>query len=119
MVALEVALKVNEEADFKEKRKIFERMITAIGDIPSLKANVIVDEGMVSELYLDIEWDQSAIKLTIEQFVEELKNGSSSIRIRMLKFTGERAQFSATMLSEGQELLVGKRVREILLSHTE
>jgi hypothetical protein len=36
----------------------------------------------------------------------------------MLKFAGERAQFSATVLSEGQELVVGKRVREILLSHT-
>ena len=93
-------------------------MIKAIGDIPSLKANVIVDEGMVSELYLDIGWDQSAINLTIEQFVEELQNGSPSIRIRMLKFVGGRAQFSATVLSDGQELVVGKRVREILLSHT-
>ena len=93
-------------------------MIKAIGDIPSLKGNVIVDEVMVSELYLDIGWDQSAIKLTIEQFAEELKNGSPFIRIRMLKFAGERAQLSATVLSEGQELVVGKRVREIFLSHT-
>ncbi|MDC1090567.1 aminotransferase class V-fold PLP-dependent enzyme [Emcibacteraceae bacterium] len=117
MVALEVALKVNEEADFKEKRDIFARMITKIGYIPSLKANVIVDEGMVSELYLDLGWDRSAINLTIEQFVEELQNGSPPIRIRMLKFAGGRAQFSARVLSDGQEVVVGKRVREILLSH--
>lgn len=118
MVALETALKVDEDADFKEKRDMFGRLITEIGDIRSLKVEIIVDEGMVNELYLDLEWDQSVIKLSIEQFVEELKNGSPSIRIRMLKFSGGRAHVSATVLSQGQEITVGKRIREVLKSYS-
>jgi len=117
LVALEAALEVDEEADFNEKREVFARMISEIGDIPSLKTEVILDEGMVSELYLDLSWDQSVINLSIEEFVEELKGGTPSIRIRMLKFAGGRAQLSATVLSEGQEITVGKRVREIFLNH--
>lgn len=117
LVALETALLVDIDADFKEKREIFARMVGDIGEIPSLNTKVIVDEGMVSELYLDLEWDQSVINLTIENFVEELKSGTPSIRIRMLKFAGGRAQLSATVLSEGQEITVGKRIREVLKSH--
>lgn len=117
LVALEAALEVDEEADFNEKREVFERMISEIGDIPSLKTEIIIDEGMVSELYLDLSWDQSVINLSIEEFVEELKSGTPSIRIRMLKFAGGRAQLSATVLSEGQEITIGKRVREIFLNH--
>jgi uncharacterized pyridoxal phosphate-dependent enzyme len=117
LVALEAALEVDEEADFNEKREVFASIVAEIGDIPSLKTKVIVDGGMVSELYLDLEWDQSVINLTIEDFVEELKSGTPSIRIRMLKFAGGRAHISATVLSTGQEITVGKSVRQILKSH--
>ena len=96
---------------------MFGRMIDAIGDIPSLKTEIIVDEGMVDELYLDLEWDPSVINLSIEGFVEELKSGAPSIRIRMLKFSGGRAQLSATVLSKGQEITVGRRLREVLSGH--
>jgi len=114
LVALEAALEVDEEADFNQKRKVFARMISEIGDIPSLKTEVILDEGMVSELYLDLSWNQSVINLSIEEFVEELKSGTPSIRIRMLKFAGGRAQLSTTVLSEGQEITVGRRIRDVL-----
>ncbi len=117
MVALEVGLGIEEEKDFERKRATFKRMTDEIGEVPSLKPTVIVDEGMVNELYLDLEWDQEAIKLSIEQFVEALSGGTPSIRIRMLKFAGGRAQISSTVLADGQEIIVGKRIREILLAH--
>ena len=117
MVALEVALNIDEEEDFKRKRAIFNRMTNEIGYVPGLKTNVIVDEGMVNELYLDLDWDQNVIKLSIEQFVKELADGTPSIRIRMLKFAAGRANISSTVLAEGQEIIVGRRIREILLAH--
>lgn len=117
MVAFETALGINEEEDFAHKRTILNRIIAQMNGVPSLKAEVIVDEGMFKELYLDLDWDQSVIKITIEQFVAELKNGSPSIRIRMLKFAGGRAQVSSTVLAGGQEVIVGKRIKEILQNH--
>lgn len=118
MVAFEVALGIDEQEDFKQKRAIFGRMANQMKDIPGLKTEVIVDAGMVNELYLDLEWDEKKIHLSVEQFVEELKNGSPSIRIRMLKFSGGRAQVSSAVLSNGQEITVGKRISEILKAHT-
>jgi len=117
MVAFEVALGINEEEDFAHKRVILNRIIAQMNGIPCLKAEIILDEGMVSELYLDLDWDQSVIKITIEQFIEMLRNGSPSIRIRMLKFAKGRVQLSSTVLASGQEITVGKRIREIFENH--
>lgn len=117
MVALETALDINEEEDFNRKRAIFKRMADEIGDISGLATKVIVDEGMVNELYLDLDWDQDVIKISIEQFVEEMANGTPSIRIRMLKFAAGRANISSTVLALGQEIIVGRRIREILLAN--
>ncbi len=114
MVAFETALNIDEAEDFRSKREIFARMINEITPIPGLKAEVIVEEGMVNELYLDLEWDQKQVKKTIDELIEELKNGSPSIEIRMLKFSGGRVHISSTVLAEGQEIIVGRRIREIL-----
>lgn len=114
MVAFETALNINEEEDFKRKREGFSRLLDEIGELPGLKSEVIVDAGMVNELYLDLEWDQAQIKITIDEFVKSLRRGSPAIEIRMLKFAGGRVQLSATVLSEGQEITVGRRIRDVL-----
>ncbi len=118
MVAFETALAINEEEDFKRKREIFARIVNQIGPIPGLKAEVIVDAGMVDELYLDLEWDQDQVKITIDEFVEALRSGSPAIEIRMLKFAGGRVHISSTVLAEGQEITVGRRIREVLMAAT-
>ncbi len=116
MVAFETALQINEPEDFKRKRAVFGRISDQLTDVPSLKSTVIIDEGMVNEMYLDLEWDQSRVNISIDDFIEELKNGTPSIRIRILKFSGGRVHISSTVLAEGQEIIVGKRINEILMS---
>lgn len=117
MVAFEAALAVNEEEDFNRKREIFARMVDQILPVPGLKAEVIVDEGMVNELYLDLEWDQAQVNITIDEFIEALRSGSPSIEIRMLKFAGGRVHISSTVLADGQEITVGKRIRDVLMAN--
>ena len=116
MVAFETALGINEEEDFARKRATFAHMSDQMKNVPSLKQNVIVDEGIVSELYLDLDWDRSVIKMTNQEFVEELKAGNPSIRFRALKFAGGRIHVSSTALAVGQEITVGKRINEVLMS---
>ena len=116
MVAFETALSINEDEDFARKRVVFSRMSDQMNDVPTLKQNVIVDEGMVSELYLDLEWDQAVIKMTNEELIDELKAGNPSIRFRALKFAGGRIHISTAALAEGQEITVGQRVKEVLMS---
>lgn len=117
MVAFETALSIDEETDFNEKRAKFATITDQLKDISGLKTKVFLDEGLVAELYLDLDWDPLKIKMTIPEFVDELERGTPSIRIRMLKFAGGRAQLSATVLSEGQEITVGKRIAEIMQKH--
>ncbi|MDG1438085.1 MAG: aminotransferase class V-fold PLP-dependent enzyme [Emcibacteraceae bacterium] len=118
MVAFEAALVINEEADFNEKRAKFARIIDQLKDIAGLTAKVLLDEGLVRELYLDLNWDQSIIKITIPEFVENLESGTPSIRIRMLKFAGGRAQLSATVLAEGQDVIVGRSIRDVFMAYS-
>ncbi|MDG1707271.1 MAG: aminotransferase class V-fold PLP-dependent enzyme [Emcibacteraceae bacterium] len=118
MVAFETALSIDEEADFNEKRTKFSRITDQLKDIPGLTTNVILDEGLVSELYLDLEWDPLIIKMSIPEFVEKLEQSTPSIRIRMLKFAGGRAQVSATVLAEGQDVIVGRIIREVMIAHS-
>ncbi|MBT5187921.1 MAG: selenocysteine synthase [Kordiimonadaceae bacterium] len=116
MIAFETALGINEKEDFARKRTIFSRMSDQMKNVPSLKQNVIVDEGMVNELYLDLDWDRSIIKMSNEEFIQELKAGNPSIRFRALKFAGGRIHVSSTALDEGQEIIVGKRINEVLMN---
>ena len=118
MVAFETALQINEQEDFKRKRAVFGRISDQLKQVPSLKSVVIIDEGMVNEMYLDLEWDQKRVSISVGDFMEELKNGSPSIRIRILKFSGGRVHISSTVLADGQEIIVGKRINEILMSRT-
>jgi len=118
MVAFETALGINEEEDFARKRVVFSRMSEQMKDVPSLKQNVIVVEGMVNELYLDLEWDPETVKLTVEEFIEELRGGNPSIRFRALIFAGGRVHVSSAALAAGQEITVGKRIYETLMAHT-
>lgn len=116
MIAFEAALSINEEEDFERKREVFARMSDQMNDVPTLKQNVILDEGMVNELYLDLEWDQATVKITNEELIEVLKAGNPSVRFRALRFAGGRIHISTAALAEGQEITVGQRVREVLMS---
>ena len=117
MIAFEAALSINEQEDFARKREVFGRMSDQMKNVPTLKQNVIVDKGMVNELYLDLEWDSSVIKMTNKELIEELRAGNPSIRFRALKFSGRRIHISTAALAEGQEITVGRRVAEVLMSH--
>ena len=116
MVAFETALKIDEQEDFNHKRQIFDRMMAQIKDIPHIELNVFIEEGMVNEVYLDIDWDRARIKMTNEEFEIALKNGTPSIRIRMMKFSKGRIHLSSTVLADGEEIIIGKRINQILAS---
>ena len=117
LVALETGLKIDVEADFAEKRARFSRLIDYIKDVPGIKPKIFVSEGEVDELYLDIDWDQDIVKLSRRELVEALRMGTPSIEIRSFKFSGDRIHLCATVMDEGDEIITGKRINEIMTSH--
>ena len=74
-------------------------------------------EGHAKEIYLDIDWDEGLIDLSRQDFINELRDHTPSVAVRLLFFSGGRIQLSATIMEEGQDVIVGRIIRSVLLRH--
>lgn len=117
LVALETGLDFSESDDHAWKQARFDRIIGAISDIPGVTARTFISGGHAREMYLDIDWDANAIQLSREAFVQALRDHEPSVEIRLFLFSGGRIHLSATVMAEGEDQLVGKIVRKVLLAH--
>ena len=114
LVALATGLNIDMEVESAEKRTRFSRLTGYIKDVPGIKTKVVKAEGEVDELYLDIDWDQNTVKLSREGLIDELRSGTPTIEIRSFRFSRNRIMLSSTVMAEGEEILVGQRINEIL-----
>jgi len=117
LVALETGLRISEADDLAYKGKRFDVIVNAIQDIPGVVTKVFINEGHAKELYLDIDWDADLIDLSRDNFVQTLRDHSPSVEIRLMLFSGGRIQLSATVMDEGEDVIVGQIIRETLLAH--
>ena len=117
LVALETGLVISEADDFAWKRKRFEKIAAAISDIPGVTTRVFVAEGHANELYLEVDWDAKRIGLTREQFVRQLRDHDPSVEVRNFRFSGGSIHVSATVMDEGEDVIVGRVFRSILSAH--
>lgn len=118
LVALEVGLEITEDDDFDYKRDRFENIAEAVDDIPGVTTKTFVSEGHANELYLEIDWNTEVVKLSPEQFVQELRGHDPSVEVRAFMFSGGRIQLSATVMDEGEDVIVGEIIRKVLLAHS-
>ena len=58
------------------------------------------------------------INLGREQFIDELRDETPAVEVRMLKFAGGRINLSATVMDEGQDVIAGKVIRRVLERHS-
>ncbi|MGI9203096.1 MAG: selenocysteine synthase [Woeseiaceae bacterium] len=118
LVALETGLQISETDDFSYKRERFNVIADAITDIPGVSTRIFVAEGHAKELYLDIDWDESIINLTRQEFIEVLRDHNPAVEIRLMLFSAGRIQLSATVMDDGEDVIVGQIIRKTLLAHT-
>lgn len=118
MVALETGLNITEKEDFAYKRKRFDKIIEQLADLPGITTNVFVSEGETNELYLDVDWDTDLVTLTRQEFVDALRDHTPAVEVRMMLFSGGRIHLSATVMDEGQDVIVGTIMRDILQSNS-
>ena len=118
LVALEVGLKITEDDDFDYKRDRFDNIAEALDDIPGVTTKTFVSEGHANELYLEIDWNTEVVKLSPEQFVQELRGHDPSVEVRAFMFSDGRIQLSATVMDEGEDVIVGEIIRKVLLAHS-
>lgn len=114
LVALEVFLKRDEEADWRE----WERRVNFIAD--SLSGI----EGVATEMFapplhyhvphLRIRWDESLVKIAPPAVIQRLREGEPSIEVR--SSPKDAVELGVWLLRPGEETIVAERVREILQS---
>jgi len=118
MVAVETGLGIGEGADLSYKQARFANIIEQLADVPSVSTKVFVSEGHANELYLDIGWDEGVVKLSRQALVDALRENTPAVEVRLFFFSGGRIQLSATVMEDGQDKIVGRVIRKILLAHT-
>ncbi len=118
LVALETGLKISEADDFAYKRARFDVIVAAISDIPSVTTRIFVATGHAKELYLDIDWDENVIGLSRPEFIQALRDHNPAVEIRLTLFSAGRIQLSATVMDDGEEVIVGQIIRNTFLAYT-
>lgn len=113
LIALEAALDVDEAEEAAYKRRRFTTISDQLADIPGVRTKV-VSSNETTELYLDVDWDQSLIPMSRPEFIRALREHEPAVEVRLPLFSGGRVHLSATVLGEGEAQIVGAVMREIL-----
>ena len=114
LVALETGLTISEHEDNAYKRIRFQNIINQISDINGVKTNIYSSKSITNELYLDLDWDTNIIKLSKQSFIEALRESTPSVEVRLLRFSQGRIHLSATVMNEGEDVIVGQVIRKVL-----
>ncbi|WP_310685105.1 aminotransferase class V-fold PLP-dependent enzyme [Aliifodinibius sp. S!AR15-10] len=111
-VALDSYLKTDHKKQWQEWVDWTERIAEQAEAVPTVKGEPYVDPGPANHFpNLYIRWDQSRVKITPEEVVEQLRNGSPSIEI-----SGDEEKLNITVVTMKPEHvdIVGRRVKEVL-----
>jgi uncharacterized pyridoxal phosphate-dependent enzyme len=120
------------KADLNALNKVWqgrvERVAKLVETVPGVTTSIEIPVGSNSYPTLTINWDEAGFGMTVAQCVEELRQGEPCIE--MLSTQGNRSllpqlrkadantvnklQVVSMTLQPGEELIVGRRVREVL-----
>ena len=112
LVALELFLDRDHEQVWREWTRRCNRIQQALAGVRGVSTEIFVPEIANSVPHLRVRWDYRASGLDPEQAAERLRNGDPSIEVRPGFEDG--LAISVWMLGEGEERIVGRRVRGVL-----
>ncbi|MFO0866770.1 MAG: hypothetical protein U0744_19380 [Gemmataceae bacterium] len=119
MIACLAAVERFVRLDHAAERREFERRIgvieTAVMGIATVRCERIVPIIANEVPHLIVEWDETRLGITREAATQRLKDGDPPIQIGRVTGTGDRGiLISVLTLQEGEERVVGGRLRAIL-----
>ena len=115
MVALELFLKRDYEADLREYDRRVKAVVDSVGSMPSMKHSVDMPAIANRVPHLKLVWDQSVIKISPREVQKKLREGEPSIEVNPATSDKELV-IGVWMLEPGEAQVVAKRVREVLKS---
>ena len=121
VTAVELFLAKDENEELREWDRMADLIVQSLSGLKGVKAEVRKDQGaapaIVSRAYIDLDSSHSK---TIDQVIEELKNGDPSISVNrkvMIPFVHEsQTEFRVDPMTlvPGEEEIVARRLRETL-----
>ncbi len=118
LTAVELYLTKDHEAERREWTAMLGRVADTLKGLPSVHTELIPNLDYSHSPRLSVQWNEQQLNLTVGQMVEKLRAGTPAIE------ASNMAQFRPPWkglgifplnLQPGEELIVARRVREILL----
>jgi L-seryl-tRNA(Ser) seleniumtransferase len=115
LVALEIFMKKDHDAEWKEWEKRVKLISDSVSGVPSVKAETYVPEIANHVPTMKIMWDQDKVKISPPEVMKKLREGDPSIEASPAT-TPTELHLGDWMLQPGEAEIVARRVREILKS---
>jgi L-seryl-tRNA(Ser) seleniumtransferase len=112
MVALEMYLKRDHEADWREWEARVKEIGAAVASVKSVRTEMFVPEIHYRVPHVRIRWDETALGLKVPEAIRRLREGEPSIEVR--PNAGEGLEMSVWMLEPGEAGVVARRLRQVL-----
>ena len=117
LVALETALQIDPDTDWQFKYDRFADISAQLDGIPSLRTELVTSDGHSREVYLDIDWDESVVRLSKKALVQALRDHTPAVEVRLMLFSAGRIHLSATVMDDGQAEEAGRIIQSVLLQY--
>ena len=115
LTAVELYLKRDHEAEWKEWERRAQVIADAATKIPSVQSEVIVPPIANHVPHLKLSWDQEKVRIAPPQVMRQLREGQPSIEASPMT-NREALAFGVWMMQPGDAEVVARRVAEILKS---
>jgi D-glucosaminate-6-phosphate ammonia-lyase len=113
LVALELFMKKDHDAEWKEWERRIRTITDSIRDLPSIQTETFVPPIANHVPHLRIRWDQNAIKMSPPEVMKRLREGDPSIEVN--PGTDKDALIIAPwMLQQGEAQVVARHLRAVL-----
>jgi L-seryl-tRNA(Ser) seleniumtransferase len=112
LTALELYLKRDHDADWREWDARVARIAAAVAGVPGVKAERFVPEIANEVPHLAITWDEDGPRVTRAAIVEALRRGEPRIEVRPGDPNARRLEIAVWMMAPGDAETVARRCRE-------
>jgi D-glucosaminate-6-phosphate ammonia-lyase len=112
MVALEIYVKRDHEADWREWVGRVMKIRDGVSAIRGVHSEMFVPEIHYRVPHVRIQWDEKASRLTVRDAIKQLREGEPSIEVR--PNTSEGLELSVWLLEPGETEVVVRQTRRVL-----
>ena len=112
MVAVEVILKRDHDADWREWEKRVKLIADSLAPLRGVKTEMFVPDITYRAPHLRIRWDEAAVKITPREAVRRLKEGEPSIELR--SSPKDCIEVGVWLLQPGEAQIVARHIHDVL-----